>query len=58
MPRAELPRAEFDCKRCGIHVVLIVEEVPADRLCLECRFIESQPKEALTRFLDRTKEGP
>jgi len=57
-----MPAHEFDCERCGIHVIVIVgESHPENVLCLTCRFIESldkeDDKEALKRFLERTKEG-
>ena len=38
---------EYDCARCGIRVVLIVEKHhPENLYCLRCRFIESLEGEA------------
>jgi hypothetical protein len=57
--------AEFICARCGIKVILIVEDKhPENIYCLTCRFIEGmdseEDKEAVQAFLDRNKEdtGP
>lgn len=51
---------EFTCARCGIKVVLIVEEKhPENIYCLECRFIEQldsdEEKAKVEKMLGRTK---
>ena len=53
---------QFTCARCGIEVVLIVEDHhPENLYCLDCRFIESldtdEQKEMAAKILDRPREG-
>ena len=53
---------EFDCQRCGIHVVAIVGEPhPENLYCQECRFIEGlegEDKRQAEEFFHRIWGGP